>query len=80
MSGTLMSGVFITHNNHVEVIGKCIITNESVSFNVPKENFYNWKFGNMKIQDAIPDLPELHREFLISGVGSEEGWNQLFNE
>lgn len=51
--------------------------------NVPLEalnqGFYDWQVRNRFVQDAFPFLTTDEREFLMTGISSEE-WDQMFKE
>jgi len=49
----------------------------SMEIDVTPEQLLNWENG-MLIQNAMPDLTDDEREFLISGITSEE-WNKIFD-
>ncbi len=42
------------------------------------EQFNNWQ-GGMLIQDAMPDLTDDQREFIVSGITPKE-WEKAFGE
>lgn len=42
------------------------------------EQLKRWQSG-VNIQDAMPNVPADHREFLLTGVTPDE-WNKVFNE
>lgn len=43
-----------------------------------EEQLNTW-LGGVHIQDAMPNVPAIHREFLLSGITPEE-WNAQFPE
>lgn len=58
------------------VSGKCVITGEEHSVEVPTDGLKNWQDG-MLMQHAMPNVDPDIREFLISGI-SPKGWKQIF--
>lgn len=51
---------------------------KSMDLDITAEQLTNWGAG-MLVQDAFPNLSEDEREFIMTGVTSEE-WNELFGE
>jgi hypothetical protein len=43
------------------------------------QRFLMWKNTRILIQNALPDLTNVQREILMTGIGPEE-WNKLFPE
>lgn len=60
------------------IAGKCVFTGKEHQVIVPSSELDRWCMG-MAIQDAMPNVSEGDREFLISGV-SPEGWAETFND
>lgn len=67
-----MFEVINNKDNTVTVKGRCVFTGTPYSVTVPKRGYMLWK-GGMLIQDAMPDVSDDDREFLISGI-SPRGW------
>jgi hypothetical protein len=44
---------------------------------VTEEQLYNWQHRGMLIQDAMPHLTNAEREFIKTGITSEE-WDKEF--
>lgn len=44
----------------------------SMNLNVTEDQLILWKVKNYLIQDAMPNLNEVEREFLITGMTEEE--------
>jgi len=61
-----------------KVSGKCVITGEDHSVEVPTDGLKNWQ-GGMLMQNAMPNVHPDIREFLISGI-SPKGWEQIFGK
>lgn len=51
----------------VTVVGKCLFCKDPHRFEVPEEQFQNYRAGAM-VQNAFPDLDINLREFMVSGV------------
>jgi len=49
-----------------------------VDMPITAEQFNNWQ-GGMLIQDAMPNLTDGEREFIVSGITPKE-WEQAFGE
>ena len=49
-----------------------------VDMPITYEQFNNWQ-GGMLIQDAMPNLTDGEREFIVSGITPKE-WEQAFGE
>ena len=49
-----------------------------VDMPITSEQFNNWQ-GGMLIQDAMPNLTDDQREFIVSGITAKE-WEQAFGE
>jgi len=62
----------------VHVEGPCNVTGEVYKATYPKTGVVAWLMG-AHIQDAMPDVSDGDREFLISGI-SPAGWDRLFAE
>ena len=43
------------------------------------ENFQSWSYGGVLIQNAFPHLNSDEREFIMTGITTEE-WNAEFGE
>ena len=54
-----------------------IVVNHSL--HVIMQGWYDWSMRGMHIQDAFPFLTPDEREFLLTGMTSEE-WAELFGE
>lgn len=52
-------------------------TINEMEIDVTEEQLNKWKFGGMLIQDALPDLTEYEREFIMTGITKDE-WTELF--
>lgn len=65
-------------NDCVEVVGVCQMTRKEHAVVVPRDGLFRWLNGAY-IQDALADVPQQEREFLITGT-SPEGWQQLFGD
>lgn len=50
----------------------------TMEIDVTPEQFNNWTNG-MSIQDAMPNVPAEHREFLMTGITPEE-WNEMYGD
>ncbi len=49
-----------------------------VDMPITAEQFNNWQ-GGMLIQDAMPNLTDAQREFIVSGITTQE-WEEAFGE
>ena len=49
-----------------------------VDMPITSEQFNNWQ-GGMLIQDAMPNLTDGEREFIVSGITPKE-WEQAFGK
>lgn len=49
-----------------------------VDMPITSEQFNNWQ-GGMLIQDAMPNLTDDQREFMMSGITAKE-WEETFGE
>ena len=49
-----------------------------VDMPITAEQFNNWQ-GGMLIQDAMPNLTDAQREFIMSGITTQE-WEEAFGE
>lgn len=61
------------------VMGKCVVTGEPFSVEVPSFGLHQWLEGKTLIQDALPNTSPEEREFLITGT-SPKGWKELFGD
>ena len=50
----------------------------TIDIDCTKEELENWKSG-MLIQNAMPNVSTDDREFIMTGITSDE-WNKLFEE
>jgi hypothetical protein len=48
-----------------------------MEIDVTEEQMNRWKSGAVLIQDAMPDLTEFEREFIMTGITKDE-WTDLF--
>lgn len=70
--------MIVSHDYRKEttnILGSCRVTGEEYSATVPTTGFIAWQQGAM-IQEALPNISDNVREFLISGT-SPKGWNRL---
>ena len=58
--------------------GPCMVTGHEYYAIYPKRGIDLW-LGGCCIQNAMPDVSENDREFLVSGI-SPAGWDRLFAE
>jgi len=49
-----------------------------VDMPITAEQLSNWQ-GGMLIQDAMPNLTDAQREFIVSGITTQE-WEEAFGE
>ena len=50
----------------------------TIDLNVSEEQITKWLDGEL-IQDAMPQLTQAEREFIMTGM-TEEEWNEIFND
>lgn len=55
------------------VYGKCVYTGKMYSCIVPTDGFNKWLNGGHRIQEAMCNVSDLNRKFILSGI-SPEGW------
>lgn len=67
-----------THHPHVyTVVGPDVLTGNIAQVPIPAAELHAYRRGGVYIQDAMPSLNDEQREFLISGVSTDEGWNEI---
>lgn len=70
----------IPGSDQIQVSGKCLVTNVEIEpFYITRDQFIRWQGGSL-IQYVMPHLTINQREFLISGVGTDEGWDNVCEE
>lgn len=59
-------------NGTTRVYGNCVFTGKMYSCFAPTDGLNRWLNGE-KIQEVMPNVPDLDRKFIISGI-SPDGW------
>ncbi len=65
-------------NQAYKITGKCVMTGQEHSVEVPAQEFYDYTHGKLA-QEAMSSVSADDREFLISGT-SPQGWKRLFGD
>ena len=55
----------------INVIKKCMMCGKTHQMEVTEEQFDTWRYGDGPIQDRLPGLNPLEREFLMTGYCPE---------
>jgi hypothetical protein len=65
----------------MQITRKSIITGIQRTMDIPvnPEDFVSWQSGYGNIQDVMPYLSDVHREFILSGITAKE-WDEAFLE
>jgi hypothetical protein len=65
----------------MKITRKSAITGIQRVIDIPvnPEDFMSWQAGHGNIEDLMPYLSDDHREFILSGITSEE-WDEAFLE
>lgn len=53
-------------------------TKNTIDLNITPEQLARYENGEELIQNVFPNLPAEHREFIMTGITSDE-WNATFN-
>jgi hypothetical protein len=65
----------------MQITRKSVISGIQRTLDIPvnPEDFMAWQAGHGNIQDLMPYLSVQHREFILSGITTEE-WDAAFAE
>ena len=65
----------------MQIIRKSVISGIQRTMDIPvnPEDFVSWQAGYGNIQDLMPYLTDEHREFILSGITTEE-WETAFGD
>jgi len=63
----------------VKITKICMVCRKQSEIVVPKNRYNLWRHGNVRVQDAFPDLTQAQREILITGT-HDDCWKALFQE
>lgn len=66
-------------NRNYKIITTCPYCHSTNEVIVNHYNLLNWKYGDLRIDEAFPYLSANERELLLSGLCSN-CWNKLFSE
>lgn len=67
------------NKKEVIVVTVCPMCGHANEIAVNEEDYYDWSFDGVLVQDAFPYLSADEREMLISGI-CPKCWNKLFSE
>lgn len=64
--------------DYMDIYTTCPYCGKVTTIKVPTVGYFNWAYGGMLIQQAMPELSANEREALISGICSK-CWGSIFS-
>ena len=62
---------FETKNNKIRIFGLCEVTGKNFELIAPTEGFFVYLQGFKRIEEALKDISEEERQFILTGISPE---------
>ena len=64
---------FESKNNKIRIFGQCEVTGKNFELIIPTEGFFVYAQGFQTIDQALKNISEEERQFILTGVSPEGG-------